>query len=482
VGRGGRSHVGEVVEVVRQAAEAAHALHEAGVVHRDVKPGNVMVSADGRHAVLMDLGLAQLQDETQGRLTQTRQFVGTLRYASPEQLGGATLDRRADVYSLGATLWELLTLRPFLGVTDQTPTPDTILKVQQAEPERVRKHNPRVPADLEAVVVKCLEKDRARRYATAAELAADLGRWQRGEAVLAQPPSLSYLLGKQLRRYRVPLAVAAGVLLAAVAGVVISFVQINDALEREKNAKQEAQDKERDAKKALANERKALADLQARQSQLAGSFCEISDRDFHNGNVLDSVNWMLRAYEVAPDDDPLRYGYRHLLVAQGRSLQGLLFHEGVVTAVAFSPDGKTALTGSHDKTARFWDTASGKMIAKLPHQDCVCAGAFSPDGRTALTGSASTARLWDAASGKLIAEFPHGGEVSAVAFSPDGKTALTGSHDKTARLWTSPPASCAPNSPTRVGWRSWRSARAATPPSRAASTRRPGCGTPPQES
>src|SRR5262249_27079539 len=134
----------------------------------------------------------------------------------------AKLDARADVYSLGATLWELLTLRPLFGVTDQTPTPEAMLKIQTTDVEGVRKHNPRVPRDLEAIVLKCLEKDRARRYGSSAELAADLGRWRRGEPVLAQPPSLGYLLGKQLRRYRTPLALAAALLLTAAIGVMLS--------------------------------------------------------------------------------------------------------------------------------------------------------------------------------------------------------------------------------------------------------------------
>ena len=166
-------------------------LHEAGVIHRDIKPGNIMLTGDANHPVLMDLGLAQLADETEGRLTRTRQFVGTLRYASPEQiLAAGRVDRRTDVYSLGATLWELLTLRPIFSVDDDTPTPDLMLKIQTTDPGTPRKFNKHVPRDLEAITLKCLEKDRTRRYSTAAELADDLRRFLSGEPVSAQPPNL----------------------------------------------------------------------------------------------------------------------------------------------------------------------------------------------------------------------------------------------------------------------------------------------------
>ncbi|MGL4460592.1 MAG: protein kinase domain-containing protein, partial [Planctomycetia bacterium] len=141
----GAGHVGRVVEIVRQAAAAAHALHQAGVLHRDVKPGNIMLTPDGGRAVLMDLGLASIADEAEGRLTRTRQFVGTLRYASPEQVLGVPLDARAEVYSLGATLWELLTMQPLFGATEQTPTPDLMLKIQSTDPQSPRTLNPAVP-------------------------------------------------------------------------------------------------------------------------------------------------------------------------------------------------------------------------------------------------------------------------------------------------------------------------------------------------
>ena len=438
----GRTYIVRVTDVARQVAEAAHALHEAGVIHRDIKPGNIMLSADGGHAVLLDLGLAQLSDEEEGRLTKTRQFVGTLRYASLEQMLAAKLDRRADVYSLGATLWELLTLRPLFGATDQTPTPELMLKIQTAEPERVRKHNPRVPADLEAIVTKCLEKDRSRRYATAADLAADLGRWQRGEAVQAQPPSLGYLLRKQMRRYRVPLTVAAGVLLAAVVGTVLAFVSINAALDREKTARGLANTKEKQTNEALTREQDSLRReketgerRKALLSEAARSYCDWGDREFRVENARDGLNWMLRAYETAPEDDRLRPSYARLLETPGQSFGRAFAHRDSVRRVAFSPDGRLALTGSLDGSAGLWDVATGKQTALLRHEDKVVAVAFSPDGRLALTGSFDkTARLWDVATGKQAALFQHEDKVVAVAFSPDGRLVLTGSGD-TARLW-----------------------------------------------
>jgi serine/threonine protein kinase len=216
--RAGRGHVAHVVEIVRQVAEAAHALHEAGVIHRDIKPGNIMVNADGSRAVLMDLGLAQLADEIDGKLTRTRQFVGTLRYASPEQvLAVDKLDRRSDVYSLGVTLWELLALRPMYGATEQTPTPELMKRIQYGEPERLRRYHRAIPADLEAIVMKCLEKDPARRYATAHDLADDLTSWQHGKPVQARPLTWSYVTRKYLRRHRKWIVLVLGLVLMQLA-------------------------------------------------------------------------------------------------------------------------------------------------------------------------------------------------------------------------------------------------------------------------
>ena len=197
---GSRSYIDRVVELVGQTCEATHALHEAGVVHRDIKPGNIVLSVDSSEAVLMDLGLAQLADEADGKLTRTRQFVGTLRYASPEQIMAVqSVDRRSDIYSTGVTLWELLTLRPMFNATEQTPTPELMQRIQYEEPESIRKYNPAVPRDLEAIVLKCLEKDPKRRYETARELGDDLQRFLNRELVHARPVGV---IGKAVRRAR----------------------------------------------------------------------------------------------------------------------------------------------------------------------------------------------------------------------------------------------------------------------------------------
>jgi WD40 repeat protein len=429
---------GEAAALVEALARAMQAAHKKGVIHRDLKPANVLFAEDGTPKVT-DFGLAKKLDEA-GQ-TQSGAVMGTPSYMAPEQAGYKPdaqtrgIGPAADVYALGAILYEMLTGRPpFRAATAL----DTLMQVVSDEPVPPTQLQSKVPRDLETICLKCLNKEPARRYESAAALADDLGRWQRGEAVLARPPSLPYLLGKQLRRHRVPMTAAAVVLLATVIGVVVSFLQISAALEREKDARGTAQTKEQAAQEALAKERKALADLKAQFSAVARGFCDRSDLEFRTGRVADSLNSMLRAYEVAPADDPLRQSYRHLLAAQGRSLARTFLHDSGVNAVAFSSDGRSVLTGCADGTAQLWDAATGRPLGgALRHEGPMHAMAFSPDGRRVLTGGADgTARLWDAATGKPIGEpIRHGRYVMAVAFSPDDRTVLTGSGDRTARLW-----------------------------------------------
>jgi WD40 repeat protein/tRNA A-37 threonylcarbamoyl transferase component Bud32 len=430
----------EAARLVETLAGAVHLAHSRNVVHRDLKPGNVLLTADGTPKVT-DFGLAKHLDADAGQ-TQAGHVLGTPSYMAPEQTGGNSKEvgPAADVYALGAILYECLTGRPpFQGAT----VLDILEQVRSREPVPPRQLSPRVSHDLETICLKCLRKEPERRYPSARELADDLGRFRRGEAVLAQPPTLRYLLGKQLGRYRVPLAVAAAVLLAAVVGVVVAFVQIKaakdeafSALDREKEARGDAETKEKETNDALTRLREADAKRKVLLSEAARMYCEWSERELKQGNERDSLNWMLRAYETAPEDDPWRHGYRLLIAAKGQTLERRYLHGKAVRAVAYSPDGRTALTGSADKTARLWDIASGKEIAILRHDGEVRAVAYSPDGRTVLTGSADkTARLWDAASGKELHTLRHDSDVRAVAFSPDGRTTLTGGKWGTVRVW-----------------------------------------------
>src|SRR5207248_1474891 len=156
-----------VAELGAQAAEALDHAHQVGVVHRDVKPGNLLL--DGRGSLwVTDFGLAQFQSDAQ--LTMSGDLLGTLRYMSPEQALAkrVTVDHRTDVYSLGATLYELLTLEPAFGGDDRQ---ELLRQIAFEEPGRPRRLNRAVPAELETVVLKALEKNPADRYATAGELA-----------------------------------------------------------------------------------------------------------------------------------------------------------------------------------------------------------------------------------------------------------------------------------------------------------------------
>jgi serine/threonine protein kinase/ABC-type glycerol-3-phosphate transport system substrate-binding protein len=268
--RVGQSYVRQVVELVKQVAEAAHALHERGILHRDIKPGNVMVTTDGSQAALMDLGLAQIADEVEGRLTRTRQFVGTLRYASPEQvLAVGGLDRRSDVYNLGATLWELLTLRPMFGATEQTPTPELMRRIQYQEPERPRKYHPRLARDLEAIVLKCLEKDPKRRYATAHELVRDLQRYQAGESVVARPVGRAQRGWRWCRRNPVAAALG-GVCVSAVGAVFALVAGYNLYLEgRVRQAVAGEQQQRREAEQAHERERRGILFREQKYEKMA---------------------------------------------------------------------------------------------------------------------------------------------------------------------------------------------------------------------
>ncbi len=200
----------EKVQVMRDVASAVHEAHRLGVIHRDLKPSNILVERhEGGHwfPVVVDFGLAYDIRHGHG-LTEMGALLGTPAYMAPEQARGDLphIDRRTDVYSLGATLYELLT-----GVTPfPAATPSGVLaKLLHEEPPSPRAHAPHLPGDLETLVLKCLHKEPDQRYASARALAEDLGRYLDGEPILAQPPTLLYRLRRRARKHRALVAVSA---------------------------------------------------------------------------------------------------------------------------------------------------------------------------------------------------------------------------------------------------------------------------------
>jgi WD40 repeat protein len=413
--------------LVEALARAMHAAHAAGIVHRDLKPGNVLLAEapapplpggkpvggeggalDGWTPKVTDFGLAKRMDR-RGQ-TQTGAILGTPSYMAPEQAGGKGKEAgpAADVYALGAILYELLTGRPpFRATTDL----DTLLQVVSQEPVAVRKLQPTVPRDLETVCHKCLQKDPARRYLTAEALAEDLRRFQAGESVAARPVGALRRAAKWARRRPAVAGLLAGMVLVAAVGVGGILLSYREALRQRDLARHEAY----------------AATIGRVHSQfLAGD----------HGGAADALYRLVRG-RFGPEERGWEYGYLCRRI-EGTPLI-LRGHTKIVTAVACSPDGTRIASASLDGTVKIWDARSGAELATLwGHGDTeeVFAVSYSPDGTRIATGTRFGVKVWDARSGTEIATLRgHTHRVNSVSYSPDGSRLASASNDKTVKLW-----------------------------------------------
>jgi serine/threonine protein kinase/Flp pilus assembly protein TadD len=215
-------------ELVAAAAQALDYAHQQGVIHRDVKPANLLVDGRG-HLWVADFGLAQVQSDP--RLTITGDLIGTLRYMSPEQALAkrVTVDHRTDVYSLGATLYELLTLQPAFAGTDRQ---ELLRQIAFEEPRPPRRLNKAVPPELEVITLKALEKNPAERYATAREIAEDLRRYLEDKPIKARRPTLANRVGKWARRHPELVAASVVLLFLTALGLAVSTLLLSQANDR----------------------------------------------------------------------------------------------------------------------------------------------------------------------------------------------------------------------------------------------------------
>ena len=265
-----RARIRRVAELAIQAADALEHAHSMGIVHRDVKPSNLMVDADS-HLWITDFGLAMVEAEPS--ITTTGSMLGTLRYMSPKQMRGDrhVLDHRTDIYSLGITLYETLTLRPAFGDSDSQRL---IQRILHDEPPRPRRLNSAVPRDLETIVLKAMAKEARDRYPSAGELAADLRRFLVDEPIRARPPGLVERAKKWARRHRTMVTTAAATLALAtiIAGGLLwrERSQTLAAFAGEKQQHRIAQQKEAEARRqARAAELARAAEAEARKEAQA---------------------------------------------------------------------------------------------------------------------------------------------------------------------------------------------------------------------
>jgi WD40 repeat protein len=394
---------------------------------------------------VIDFGIAKATGEQ--RLTDKtvftafEQFIGTPAYMSPEQagLGGLDVDTRSDIYSLGVLLYELLAGRPpfdseqlrrsaldeILKTIRETEPPrpstrlstltrlemTTVAEQRQVEPEKL---HGLLRGDLDWIVMKSLEKNRARRYETANGLAADIRRHLNTEPVLARPPSAAYRLTKTVRRNKLAFAAATMVFLSLAAGVGIStwmFLDERQARERAVAAENEAQ----------------RAELTARQnayvSDMSATAIALNEENF------DLARKLLANYLPSPGQKDLRtFEWRYLWgLSQGDPAKILTGHSNFVNCVAWSPDGTLIASGSSDHTIKLWNPISGELITNLlGHSRDVVSVAFSTDGKVlASSGEDGLVRLWDLRERRIV--FTITNRLPRIAFSTNFLAVASGS-------------------------------------------------------
>jgi len=414
-----------------QAAAALEHAHEQGIIHRDVKPANLLVDNRG-HLWITDFGLARCQTDL--GLTISGDLVGTLRYMSPEQAlaRSGTVDHRSDIYSLGATLYELLTLQPAFAGQDRHELLRRIASEEPRPPSRLRKN---IPADLETVVLKAMAKEADGRYATAQELGDDLQRFLSDRPVLAKRPTLAHRLRKWLARHKAMTAGAMILLLLSTVGFAAATLLIWQKEEETRRALNDSRVSERLAEdqRELAQKRERLARRYLYAADLNLAYQAVKDRQPARALRL------LGRHRPAPGEEDLRgFEWYHLLSVCGRGQAMILRgHGGSVITVALSPDGKRLVSGGKDGATWLWDTTSGLgHVIAAANKAPVKAVAFAADGQTvAVAREGGTLVLWDTANDKERARLdkaPDGPR--SFAFFGDGKR-LAVSADAGIQLW-----------------------------------------------
>lgn len=470
-----RDYFRQIAALGAQTASALHHAHEQGVIHRDVKPGNLLLDVKGNIWVT-DFGLARI--EADAGVTMAGDLIGTLRYMSPEQAldKPALVDHRVDIYSLGATLYELLTMQPAVRGDNRA---QMLKHFAENSPIALRKIDPLIPVELETIVIKAMEPIPTDRYTTAAELAEDLRRFLEHKPILAKRSTPLGRTSKWIRRYPILTALIAVVMvgLASVAGLSLrhssELVEINSHLSESLTESEELR-KSLESQQSTIRRSKYLLDMRvANQSMLDGQYeaarsrleqylpasSSAEERDFPWYYLWDQYKkskkdflghtGMVRSCTLAPnselvisagDDGTVRFFNQHTL-QQTAMINGF---NGKVYAVAVTADEQTLFTAGEGGELLAWnieEVAAGNTPTKITrlkgHSDDVLCLAISPDGNhLASAGHDGQVLVWELPTLKLASRLDgHTDWVRCLDFSPDSETLASISHDDYLILW-----------------------------------------------
>jgi WD40 repeat protein/tRNA A-37 threonylcarbamoyl transferase component Bud32 len=440
--RDGPLHPRRAAELMQTISDAVQYAHARNIVHRDLKPANVLLDEQGSPKVT-DFGLAKNVEQDSG-LTATGQVMGTPAYMPPEQASGKIdeVGPLADVYSLGAILFFLLTGRPPFESSSVVELLQLVVQQEAVSPQH---HNPSVDLDLATICLKCLRKEPEKRYASSAELASDLGRYLGGEPILARQMGRLERTVKWVRRNPVVASLAALLLVVLAAGTLTSTIFALDAWEEAGRADVKAEDAKREA----------LAASQARDD--AKREARAARRGEYNANMLlTQMAW--EQYQIGRfvellngqqpqlgQDDSRGFEWHYWRKQIDRGHDRLTGHNDEVTSVAFSRYGKRLISGSRDGTVRVWNAETRELVRILnKHEGSVLCVAISPDGQHVVSGGGDHSssrkfaelKVWDVETGEEVHKLVgHSQHLLSVAFSPDSNRIVSGSYDRTVKVW-----------------------------------------------
>jgi WD40 repeat protein/serine/threonine protein kinase len=459
-----------VARVGMQVADALAHASSQGVLHRDIKPSNLLLDDNG-NVWVTDFGLAKAATDGDD-LTHTGDVVGTLRYMAPERFSGQG-DLRSDVYSLGLTLYELLTLRAAFDEADRN---QLVRQVLHDEPARPRKVNPGVPRDLETVVLKAIARGPAQRYQTPADMADDLKRFVEDRPVKARRIGNAEKLWRWCRRNPVMTGMALAMVLSLVAGTTVSYLKYLDAekqkgFAQQQQARAEAEEREAREQQKIAQQQQARAEAGEKEAQeqrsRADREAEATRQNLYYAQMhLAPQTWRehrglahlhdLLANWLPEGESPDRRGWEwfylnslpyqnlRIITESGTGNNTDPGSTGTLpTTVAWHVASKRLAEGRVDGIIRIWDVDREQTTLILPGPAPVYQFwgvqwlGWSPDGgKLAAGGTDGTVHVWETGSGRELQVLRgHKSPISFVAFSSDGARVAAWAQNGAVKLW-----------------------------------------------